>query len=38
MRIEITRKTFRVKRISRIANEPKFKLYNIFGLGLWIYK
>ena len=37
MKIEITRKAFRVKRITRIANEPTFKLYNIFGLGLWIY-
>ena len=38
MKVEITRKAFRVKKFARIANEKGFKLYNLWGLGLWIIR
>ena len=37
-KIKITRKAFKVKKFMVIASESDFRLYNLWGLGLWLFK
>lgn len=38
MVIKITRNAFASKRIKRICLDEKLTLYNIYGIGLWIFR